>query len=99
MILVLTCFFLQELPDDVRDLIELCLQISPSSRPTSKEVIEHKLFASTKVISEKKKFAGLLGCKMSLLYHWWQLAGGDIQVELKKQGLIKCSPAILSMPM
>lgn len=32
------------------------------------------------------------------LYHWWQLAGGDVQLELKKQGLIRSSPPILSIP-
>lgn len=32
------------------------------------------------------------------LYHWWQLAGGDVLQELKKQGLIRSSPPVLSLP-
>lgn len=36
--------------------------------------------------------------KMEELYYLWQLAGGDITVELKKQGLIRSRPPILSIP-
>lgn len=32
------------------------------------------------------------------VYHWWQLAGGDVHMELKKHGLIRSSPPILSLP-
>lgn len=32
------------------------------------------------------------------LYYWWQLTGGDVLLELKKQGLIRSSPPILSIP-
>lgn len=35
---------------------------------------------------------------MDELYYLWQLAGGDITVELKKQGLIRSRPPILSIP-
>lgn len=50
-------------------------------------------------LEDIKKCRGLMGCKLQHLYYWWQLAGGDIQAELKKNGLIKNSPPILSMPM
>ena len=36
--------------------------------------------------------------KMDELYYLWQLAGGDITVELKRQGLIRSRPPILSIP-
>lgn len=32
------------------------------------------------------------------IYHLWQLAGGDIYCELKKQGMIKTRPPTLSLP-
>lgn len=32
------------------------------------------------------------------LYYLWQLAGGDVHTELKRNGLIKNKPPILSMP-
>lgn len=32
------------------------------------------------------------------LYYLWRLAGGDVQAELKKQGLIRTMPPILSVP-
>nr|CAI5860061.1 unnamed protein product [Callosobruchus analis] len=35
---------------------------------------------------------------ISELYYWWQLTGGDVLQELKRQGLIRSSPPILSLP-
>ncbi|KAK6637359.1 hypothetical protein RUM44_007775 [Polyplax serrata] len=32
------------------------------------------------------------------IYHLWQLAGGDVYSELKKQGMIKSKPPTLSLP-
>lgn len=32
------------------------------------------------------------------LYHYWQLAGGDVYSELKKEGLIRSNPPILTIP-
>lgn len=46
-----------------------------------------------------KQPGGLMGMKLQFLYYLWQLAGGDIQAELKKNYLIKNTPPILSMPM
>lgn len=49
---------------------------------------------------EKKKnlYKNVIVRKMDELYYLWQLAGGDITVELKKQGLIRSRPPILSIP-
>ena len=33
------------------------------------------------------------------VYHLWTLAGGDLEGELKKRGLIKAKPPIMSLPM
>ncbi|KAH8420474.1 hypothetical protein KR009_010798 [Drosophila setifemur] len=40
----------------------------------------------------------LLRCPLSQIYHLWQLAGGDVQVELKKEGLIRSEAPILGLP-
>ncbi|XP_068249818.1 TBC domain-containing protein kinase-like protein [Palaemon carinicauda] len=39
-------------------------------------------------------------CERSMreIYHLWQLAGGNVEQELKKQKLIRTKPAILSLP-
>lgn len=63
------------------------------------ELVQELSQANVKTLVEVKKPRGLMGCKLQYLYHWWQLTGGDIQAELKKNGLVKNSPPILSMPM
>lgn len=36
--------------------------------------------------------------KLKEIYYLWQLAGGDVYSELKKQGMIKNKPPVLSLP-
>ncbi|CAH2063588.1 unnamed protein product, partial [Iphiclides podalirius] len=93
------CFEAYKLvPDNLRNIIEKCLKIYPSERVTFAELVEELSQINSKTLVEVKKPRGLMGCKLQYLYHWWQLTGGDIQAELKKNGLIKNSPPILSMP-
>lgn len=86
------------IPENLHRVIESCLKVLPSERITAAKLFESELLKEEQVDVAKHKFSGLLSCPIKFLYHWWQLAGGDIQVELKKQGLIKSSPTILSMP-
>ncbi|CAH2091779.1 unnamed protein product [Euphydryas editha] len=88
----------KEIPEPIRNVIEKCLKIYPSERATFDELHEDLLKINTITLDDIKKSRGLMGCKLQHLYYWWQLAGGDIQAELKKNGLIKNSPPILSMP-
>ncbi|KAJ2950790.1 hypothetical protein O0L34_g9055 [Tuta absoluta] len=88
----------KRIPDDLKNVIDKCLKIYPSERASLPELIEDLSKLKCKVLVEVKRPRGLLGCKLQFLYHWWQLAGGDIQGELKKNYLIKNTPPILTMP-
>lgn len=48
-------------------------------------------------VSQNKKHP-LLERTLQELYYLWHLAGGDVQAELKKQGLIRTKAPILSIP-
>ncbi|KAL4710325.1 hypothetical protein ACJJTC_011141 [Scirpophaga incertulas] len=88
----------KQVPETLRNIIEKCLKIYPSGRATFSELVHDLSALDSKQMVEVKRPQGLLGCKLQVLYHLWQLAGGDIQSELKKNCLIKNSPPILSMP-
>ena len=57
-----------------------------------------ELLEKDKKIEEENVYNKVIVRKMNELYYLWQLAGGDITVELKKQGLIRSRPPILSIP-
>lgn len=89
------------MPEDLKTLIEDCLHIYPKDRPTADRLLKREMFDAFKNenITEKSPvFEDFEKITISELYHWWQLAGGDVQLELKKQGLIRSSPPILSLP-
>lgn len=82
-------------------LVEDCLHIYPKDRPTAEQLLERNIFnvfKNVKVTNKNEIFENFEKFTINELYHWWQLAGGDVQLELKKQGLIRSSPPILSLP-
>ncbi|XP_017024219.1 TBC domain-containing protein kinase-like protein [Drosophila kikkawai] len=93
---------------DLRQLLESCLQVLPKKRPLPQELLKQPIFES--VLAELKKERDqeiqenqehvplLLRCPLSQIYHLWQLAGGDVQAELKKEGLIRSEAPILGLP-
>ncbi|KAF5294637.1 hypothetical protein FQA39_LY02769 [Lamprigera yunnana] len=91
----------QALPMDLRGIIEDCLNVFPKCRPTVTEFLENSYFDEFKNIKDTRRSKicpTFEKFTLEELYHWWQLAGGDVLLELKKQGLIRSSPPILSMP-
>lgn len=74
------------------------MRIYPKDRPTAEELINREMFDAFRNIETVEKKDSFEKFTINELYHWWQLAGGDVQIELKKQGLIRSSPPILSLP-
>ncbi|KAG8266729.1 hypothetical protein J6590_065763 [Homalodisca vitripennis] len=100
----------ESLPESVKDFINSCLQTSPSLRPTPAQLLKHEVFSqefepevlspSTIIDQRVKNWRNNLLSERPLqeLYYLWRLAGGDLQAELKKQGLVRSKPPILSLP-
>ncbi|XP_022916046.2 TBC domain-containing protein kinase-like protein [Onthophagus taurus] len=91
----------QNTPLELKQIINECLNIFPSERPSTKELLQKEIFndLNNKIIPQKSKV-----CKpyeiftLKEFYHWWQLTGGDVFLELKKRGLLRSGPPILSLP-
>ncbi|KNC25947.1 hypothetical protein FF38_07070, partial [Lucilia cuprina] len=92
----------QQLDSDVRDLIEQCLAVKPSERPLPDQLINSSIFNKNLNLYQctpvEKSPILLLRMPLEQIYYWWQLAGGDVQSELKKEGLIRSEAPILSIP-
>ncbi|XP_075156009.1 TBC domain-containing protein kinase-like protein [Haematobia irritans] len=92
----------QLLDEGIRNLLEQCLVVNPSERPLPSEILSHPLFTENLdlyLVTPKEK-SDILVLRMPLdqIYYWWQLAGGDVQAELKKEGLIRSEAPILAIP-
>lgn len=89
-------------PDNIKELIDNCLQIKPSKRKTAEELLNLSIFQelrdNDRQKNEESNNKKIISRKMDELYYLWHLAGGDMTVELKKQGLIRSRPPILSIP-
>lgn len=92
----------QNLDKDLRDLVNSCLSVSASNRPMPNEIMMNKIFQknlkSYSVTVGNKASLLLLRCPLDQIYYLWQLAGGDVQTELKKEGLIRSEAPILAIP-
>lgn len=85
----------------MKDLIEDCLRICAKDRPTAGELLQRGDLFKFETILETNGTLSRSPYRVFTLnefYHWWQLAGGDVFLELKKQGLLRSSPPILSLP-
>ncbi|XP_058444044.1 TBC domain-containing protein kinase-like protein [Malaya genurostris] len=88
----------------LRCIIEECLSVSVRRRAQARELKDHEAFDFLR----DESFCSLDPVGLTLLekhcgnlaeiYYLWQLAGGDVQQELKKEGLIRSEAPILSLP-
>lgn len=74
------------------------MSIYPKDRPSAEDLLSRNIFDDFKVSNQNNIRQPFETFTINELYHWWQLAGGDVHLELKKQGLIRSSPPILSLP-
>ncbi|KXJ80300.1 hypothetical protein RP20_CCG025433 [Aedes albopictus] len=88
----------------LKRILEECLTVSLSRRPQPVELLGDEAFDFLRGETFRapdpdgmtllEKHCGSL----AEIYYLWQLAGGDVQLELKKEGLIKSEAPILSLP-
>lgn len=95
----------ESMDDELKTLLSACLSFSSSERPTSAEILQNSIFESNrnlfafkihkKAITELNPLERL---EITQIFYLWQLAGGDAQSELKKEGLIRSEAPILTIP-
>lgn len=92
----------EKIDNNLKELLEKCLTISPRERLIPHEVmlqlanqtnIENVLYQENPPPKSM-----LMQLPLTQIYYLWQLAGGDVLSELKKEGLIRSEAPILSMP-
>lgn len=90
------------LDSTLRNLLELCLSISPNERPLPRKILENAMFNTNlneyRYKSTEISDSLLHRSPLKQIYYWWQLAGGDVHSELKAVGLIRNEAPIISMP-
>ncbi|KAF4529438.1 hypothetical protein B566_EDAN003534 [Ephemera danica] len=99
---------LNALPKDLRSLLETCLKITPSDRPTPTELLQHPAFQNLQTeTNAEPKLNGTIEVKnrdyvsersLSEIYFLWQLAGGDVHAELKHPATL-LDPRVVPLPM
>lgn len=93
----------------LRQLLEQCLSMTVAARPQMVDVASNIVFGATKVSGSESEGIRdviptstrqlMMSCPLKHIYYWWQLAGGDVLVELKRASLIKNVAPILEVPM
>ncbi|KAL7028019.1 hypothetical protein ACKWTF_005693 [Chironomus riparius] len=93
------------LNSDFKDLLESCLAVESKNRPTCHEILNSSIFIhhqeSIAFKVHKKgirELAPMERLEISQIYYLWQLTGGDVHSELKKEGLIRSEAPILTVP-
>lgn len=88
------------LPTDLKDFINQCLRTDLDSRPSPQLLLHHPFLANLQDVQPVKSPLGrklLLNSRpLDEIYHLWQLAGGDVQKEMKKDGLNRFKPPFLT---
>ena len=97
---------LSSLEPELKVLLDSCLSISSARRPSGEEISRNAFFHKYQnVIQFKLKPKSVVDLtplerfeRIDQVYYLWQLAGGDVQSELKKEGLTRCEPPVLTIP-
>lgn len=97
------CLDLYETLDPaINRLLQKCLTITSVDRPSPEQILNNELFAididSYAYTAHPLPASLLLRCPLKQIYYWWQLAGGDVQAELRQEGLIRSEAPILYLP-
>lgn len=90
---------------DLRDLLESCLSVASQNRPFSRDILKSEIFNQFHDVIQfnpiKKsvvEMSPIERLELPQTYYLWQLTGGDVQAELKKEGLIRSEAPILTIP-
>lgn len=90
---------------DLKSLLESCLSISSQNRSSADDILKSALFdrfdeAIQFNLIEKSvvEMSPIERLELRQVYYLWQLTGGDVQAELKKEGLIRSEAPILTIP-
>ncbi|CRK96501.1 CLUMA_CG009868, isoform A [Clunio marinus] len=90
---------------ELRNFLESCLAIQSKDRPSAEEIISKetflKFYDAIQYKEMKKSIVEMLPIErleLTQVYYLWQLTGGDVQAELKKEGLIRSEAPILTVP-
>ncbi|XP_073990547.1 TBC domain-containing protein kinase-like protein isoform X3 [Rhodnius prolixus] len=94
-----------KLPQDIVNFVDKALQVDPRNRPLAKDLLKDDIFYLIRQEVAQSKIDNRQMCEQRLdqqsileLYHYWQLAGGDVISELKKDGLMRSRLPILNLP-
>ncbi|KAG8040190.1 hypothetical protein G9C98_000760 [Cotesia typhae] len=90
----------KKIPQELKEFVAKALEVDPSKRLSAMELLDLPIFNEFRSgeFKDQDEFLDVVTRKMDDLYYLWQLAGGDMTGELKKQGLIRSRPPILSIP-
>lgn len=97
----------KKLPSEILTLIQPMLSTNSGFRPNAQDLLKNDIFkifgCEQKDLNSRQNlaFSGYINLNkeaMVELYHYWQLAGGDVYNELKKNGLIRNKAPVLSIP-
>lgn len=87
----------------INRILQKCLSVTSAERPSPEQILNDELFIND--IADSYAYTAhplpasfLLRCPLKQIYYLWQLAGGDVQAELRQEGLIRSEVPILYLP-
>lgn len=90
---------------NLKNLLESCLSTESRHRPSADDIIKSEIFIKFYDVIEFKineksvvDLSPIERLELRQVYYLWQLTGGDVQGELKKEGLIRSEAPILTIP-